>query len=185
MVSRLEKEHGSVITVRPALPADASELATLLEAFMQDAFRSRWHGTADALRRDGSGAHFETSVALASSGTIVGFVAWEGSYDLHHCVSGGHVIDLYVRPSRRGQGVALALVADVAARVRERGGHYVRGQAIPAPAVQRMYERVAVLFPGAEANVGGRAFHAIADLAGLPAREAARRLPPKAWNYEG
>jgi GNAT superfamily N-acetyltransferase len=173
-----------VLTIRPALPTDASDLADLLEAFMQDAFQRPWHGTVDALGRDGCGARFEMSVAVASNGAMVGFVAWEGSYDLHHCVSGGHVIDMYVRPSHRGRGVALALVADVAERVRQRGGHYVRGQAVPTPAVQRMYDRIAVLFPGAECNVGGRAFRALADLAGLPAREAARRLPPRAWNYE-
>ncbi len=173
-----------VLTIRPALPTDAPDLATLLHAFMQDAFQRPWHGTVDALQRDGCGARFETSVAVASNGAMVGFVAWEGSYDLHHCVSGGHLIDMYVRPSHRGRGVALALVADVADRVRQRGGHYVRGQAVQTPSVQRMDDRIALLFPGAECNVGGRAFRALADLAGLSAREAARRLPPKAWNYE-
>jgi GNAT superfamily N-acetyltransferase len=120
----------------------------------------------------------------ASEGDLVGFAAWEPSYDVHHCVWGGHVIDMYVRPPVRGRGVAVALLATVAAHVRERGGSYVRGQSVPDPRVQRLYERLAVSFPGASCYVGGRAFRALAELRGAAPRTIARGLPERAWNYE-
>jgi GNAT superfamily N-acetyltransferase len=175
-----------VFTIRSAVPSDAPALVVLLESFMEDAFRKPWHGSAAALLRDGFGAAacFHNMIALASPGDAVGFAAWQDSYDLHHCVRGGLLLDMYVRPTHRGRGVALGLVTSVAARVRDGGGCYLRGQSVPNPAVQRMYERMAVTFPGAECNVGGRAFRALADLAMVPAREAVRRLPLKAWNYE-
>jgi GNAT superfamily N-acetyltransferase len=172
------------IPVRPARPADVPALVSLLEAFMREAFDAKWHGSADALSRDGLGACFETLLAEDASGALLGFVAWEMAYDLHHCVAGGVVLDLYVVPTRRGRGVALALAAAAAARVRARGGVFLRGQAVPKAEVQRVYERMCVLFPGAEANVGGRAFRALADLDGIAPRDAVSRLPPREWNYE-
>jgi GNAT superfamily N-acetyltransferase len=159
-------------------------VVSLLHAFMRETFDSEWHGTPDALERDGLGARFELLVAEGRRGATIGFVAWEMAYDLHHCVRGGTVLDLYVEPKNRGRGVALALFAALAARVRAQGGVFVRGQAVPKREVQRAYERVCVLFPGADANVGGRAFRVLADLDGVPPREAVRRLPERAWNYE-
>ena len=173
-----------MLTVRSALPRDVPDVARLVERFMHDAFSRAWGGSAEALARDGFGAHFDMSVAAKTGAGLVGFAAWEGIYDLHHCVPGAHIIDLYVDPSHRGVGVALELLADVAARVRDRGGRFLRGQALPARGLEHLYGRVAVLFPGDECNVGGRAFRVLADLAGVPAREAIRRLPEKTWNYE-
>ena len=152
---------------------------------MREAFDAEWHGTAEALERDGLDAQFELLVAEDAGGGLTGFVAWQMGYDLHHCVRGGSVLDLYVVPSSRGRGVALALMATMAARVGTRRGVYVRGQAVPKPEVQRVYERMCVLFPGADANVGGRAFRALAELDGVAPRDAVRRLPPREWNYEG
>ena len=175
----------SPVPVRLATPVDIPVLTSLLDAFMREAFNAKWHGSAEALERDGLGAHFELLVAEDSLGKLAGFVAWQMAYDLHHCVRGGSVLDLYVVPASRGRGVALALMATMAARVRERGGVYVRGQAVPKREVQRVYERMCVLFPGADANVGGRAFRALADLEGVPPREAVGRLPQREWNDEG
>ena len=174
----------SPIPVRPARAADVPLVVALLHTFMREAFDAKWNGTAEALERDGLGARFELLVAEDRRGGIVGFVGWEMAYDLHHCVRGGSVLDLYVERASRGRGVALALFAAMAARVRAQGGVYVRGQAVPKREVQRTYERVCVLFPGADANVGGRAFRVLAELDGVPPREAVRRLPERAWNYE-
>jgi GNAT superfamily N-acetyltransferase len=172
------------IPVRPARAADVPALETLLHAFMREAFDAKWHGSAEALARDGLGTAFEMLVAEDARGALVGFVGWQPAYDLHHCMRGGSVLDLYVAPPSRGRGVALALMAHAAARVRAQGGVFVRGQAVEKPEVQRTYARMCVLFPGADANVGGRAFRALADLDGVAPRDAVRRLPPKEWNYE-
>jgi GNAT superfamily N-acetyltransferase len=180
----VREEVSAVLVIRLATPDDTLVLGGLLEAFVHDAFGKAWGGSRQKLAQGLAAGLCEVSLAVRPGAGSVGFAAWERSYDLHHCVAGGHLIDMFVRPAHRGWGVALALVADVAARVRDRGGCYLRGQAVPIPAVEHLYDRVGVLFPGAECNVGGRAFRAVADLAGVPAREAARRLPPKEWNYD-
>jgi ribosomal protein S18 acetylase RimI-like enzyme len=171
------------VGIRRATSSEIPRLVSALEAFMREAFDAKWHGSASALEA-ALGQDIEVLLADGSHGELAGFVAWQMSYDLHHCVRGGSVLDLYVVPASRGRGVALALMASVAAAVRERGGVYVRGQAVPKPEVQRVYERLCVLFPGADANVGGRAFRVLADLDGVPPRDAVRRLPPREWNYE-
>jgi GNAT superfamily N-acetyltransferase len=156
----------------------------LLEVYMRETFKAPWHGSAEALRRDGFGREFETHVAVTGDGCVMGFVAWTKSYDLHHCLTGGYILDLYVAPGSRGRGVAPAFVCTVAAEILRRGGTYVKGQAVDNRAVQRLYARFAMCFPGADCIVGGRAFRRLAALAGCSARVAARSLPEKSWNYE-
>ena len=53
----------------------------------------------------------------------------------------------------------------------------------PTPG-RRLYDRFCVFFPGATANLSGRAFRHLAGLAGASPREIARSLPEPAWNYE-
>jgi GNAT superfamily N-acetyltransferase len=170
--------------VRAADQSDISTLVQLLEAYMRETFKVSWRGSAEALRRDGFGREFETHVAATGDGRVIGFAAWTKSYDLHHCLMGGYILDLYVTPAFRGRGVAPALVCMVAAEILQRGGTYVKGQAVDNRAVQRLYARFAMGFPGADYVVGGRAFRRLAELAGRSARVTARSLPEKSWNYE-
>ena len=51
-------------------------------------------GSAEALHRDGFGREFETYVAVMGDGQVIGFAAWTKSYDLHHCLTGGNILDL-------------------------------------------------------------------------------------------
>ena len=171
-------------TVRATDQRDVPTLVQLLEAYMHETFKVAWRGSAEALHRDGFGQEFECQVAVTSDGRVIGFVAWTKSYDLHHCMTGGSILDLYVLPESRGRGVAPALVCAVAAEIRRRGGTYVKGQAVNNRAVQRLYDRFAMGFPGADYIVGGRAFRRLAELAGFPARVAVQSLPEKSWNYE-
>jgi hypothetical protein len=82
----------------------------------------------------------------------------------------------------RGLGVALQMVARVAATARTRGGSFVKGQG--SGETRRLYERVAIAFEGADCIVGGRAFRALASLAGQPARAIVRALPDRSANFE-
>ena len=171
-------------TVRAAEQSDIPALVQLLEAYMRETFKVSWQGSAEALHRDGFGREFETYVAVTGDGQVIGFAAWTKSYDLHHCLTGGNILDLYVVPASRGRGVAPALVCTVAAEILQRGGTYVKGQAVDNRAVQRLYARFAMCFPGADCTVGGRALRRLAELAGHAPRVAARSLPEKPWNYE-
>ena len=88
------------------------------------------------------------------------------------------------RPTTRGLGVALRLVAAVAATVRARGGKYLRGLTTGDPRTLALYGRVAVAFEGANCILGGAAFRTVAALAGKPARAILRGLPDKQMNWK-
>jgi GNAT superfamily N-acetyltransferase len=175
---------GSEIKVRPAERHDVPALVRLLEAYMREIFESPWHGTAEALGRDGFGREFETQVATSDAGEVVGFVIWMKSYDVHHCTKGGYVLDLFVSPEYRGRAVAPALILAVVAAIQERGGTYIMGRPIADPTVERMYDRVGVRVPGTYCVVQGRAFRQLARLVGRSPRVVSRYLPEKAWNDE-
>jgi GNAT superfamily N-acetyltransferase len=159
-------------------------LVQLLEAYMRETFKAPWHGSAEAVCRDGFGREFELHIATSGGEHVMGFLAWKKSYDLHHCLTGGEILDLYVSPDYRSRGVAPVLVCAVAAEILRRGDASVKGQAVENRVVQRLYARFAMCFPGADCIVGGRAFRHLAELAGRPTRVVARSLPEKSWNYE-
>ena len=74
--------RGSEIKVRPGERRDVPGLVRLLEAYMREVFASPWHGTAEALTRDGFGQEFETQVATSDADEVVGFATWMKSYDV-------------------------------------------------------------------------------------------------------
>jgi len=53
-------------TARPAEPRDVPVLVQLLEAYMRETFKAPWHGSAEALRRDGFGREFEMHIATTA-----------------------------------------------------------------------------------------------------------------------
>lgn len=170
--------------IRNAIQDDIPDLEKLLTAFMQETFQRSWSGTPQKLARDGFGAEFQMVVAEAENHQLIAFGAWKPSYDLHHCIKGGEVIDLYVDPNYRGWGVALKLIMAIATQLQQEGGVYIKGQAVESPSVQRLYQRCARCFPGADCYVSGRAFRRLAELSDHPLRDVVRNLPEAAWNYE-
>ena len=58
------------------------------------------------------------------------------------------------------------------------------GRSIADPAVERMYDRVAVRVPGTYCLAQGKAFRQLARLVGRAPRVVLRYLPEKAWNNE-
>jgi GNAT superfamily N-acetyltransferase len=170
-------------TLRRAGLADVPALAALLELYMRETFRCPWGGDATRLGRD-LGARVDALLASPGDGPPIGFAAWVPSYDVHHCVPGATLLDMFVAREHRARGVAAELVARVAAEVRAGGGVYIAGMDVGGERARRLYDRVAVAFPGRDCIVGGRAFRELADLAGRSAREIARNLPPAAHNHE-
>ena len=171
------------IAIRPARQEDVPELAVLMVSYMRETYDDAWHGSPEALPRDGFGAEFEMHVATAN-GELIGVVAWRKTYDLHHCMSGAEVIDMFVRPGSRGRSIGPALVCGVAAEALQRGAKFLRGQAVHDPGVRRLYERVAVTSVTLECTLSGRAFRSLAGLAHASPRTLARSVPDRSWNYE-
>jgi GNAT superfamily N-acetyltransferase len=165
------------------IPDEIDQLVALLEAYMRETFSVPWHGTREALERDGFGARFDVVVA-AQDGRLVAFAALRPQYDLHHCMPGVEVMDMYVEPALRGRGVAVRMLARVAADAAREGARFLVGQAVEDPAMHRLYRRFTRCFPGQHCYLGGRAFRALADAADRPIRALVSALPRPEWNYE-
>lgn len=171
--------------IRRATPTDAESLASLLIHYLGESYSGHVGSTPDQLRRDVLSDHATHRVLLAeASGQAVGFVAWDDVYDMHWAMSGAQIADLFVVPSHRGLGVALALLAHAAAAVRASGGAFLRGGAYDRESTRRAYGRVAVVSSSGETHLSGRAFRRLAELQGRSVRDMLRALPPLAWNFE-
>ncbi len=170
--------------IRKAAPGDVPYLEKLLNDYMRETYEAVWTGTAESLKRDGFGREFEMLIAEKPSNNIDGFIAWNNTYDLHHCVKGGTIIDFYVAPDNRGRGAGLLLAVGAAAEIQKNGGAFLHGGAVENEIVRRFYSRIAMSFPNGECYVSGRAFRHLAELSGKTVREIVKNLPSKEWNYQ-
>jgi len=170
--------------IRQAGRNDIPQLEKLLDAYMRETYQGIWAGTAERLEQDGFGNEFELVVAENSGGEVVGFAAWIPTYDLHYCMKGGEVIDMFVCPPERGRGAALLMAIDIASEIQKRGGTFLKGGAVDNAVVRRFYGRMAMCFPDGTSYVSGRAFRHLAGLADKNLREIVGNLPETAWNYE-
>jgi hypothetical protein len=91
---------------------------------------------------------------------------------------------MFVTQTARGSAIGALLVCAVAAEIHARGGLFLRGQAVDARSVRRLYERVAVTATTMECTISGRAFRTLSNLAGGTPRDLASSVPAKSWNYE-
>lgn len=168
--------------IREASTHDAHVVATLLRAYMLETYHEEWQGSVTGLLQDGFGARFRLLMA-ARADQAVGFLAWERSYDLHHCLTGGHILDLYVAHPHRARGIAVQLIARAAGTIHSEGGAFIKGGAVDTGAGSRLYARFAPAF-GNDYILGGKAFRHLAAQSGLPVGELVRSLPEKEWNFE-
>jgi GNAT superfamily N-acetyltransferase len=168
--------------IREASPEDVQAVAALLRAYMLETYREEWRGSVTGLLQDGFGARFRTIIATRANQAL-GFLAWEKSYDLHHCLGGGHVLDLYVAQRHRGRGIAVQLIARAAGVIHGEGGAFIKGGAVDSGTGSRLYGRFAPAF-GNDYILGGKAFRHLAAQANLPARNLVRSMPRREWNFE-
>jgi GNAT superfamily N-acetyltransferase len=168
--------------VREATPQDTAAVAALLRAYMLETYDEEWRGSLEDLLRDGFGTCFRTLLAVHAQ-QPVGFLAWEKAYDLHHCLSGGQVLDLFVMKQHRARGIAVLLIARAAALIHGEGGAFLKGGAVDHGTASRLYGRFAPAF-GNDYILGGRAFRHLAAQAHLPVRSLARAMPSREWNFE-
>ena len=111
------------------------------------------------------------------------FLAWERAYDLHHCLTGGHILDLYVAHRHRARGIAVQLIARAAGVIHIEGGAFIKGGAVDSGSGSRLYQRFAPAF-GNDYILGGKALRHLAAQSHLPMRKLVRSMPKKEWNFE-
>lgn len=168
--------------IREASPEDMHEVAVLLRAYMLETYNEEWRGSTNGLLEDGFGARFRILVA-ALADRAVGFLAWETAYDLHHCLSGGHILDLYVARPHRARGIAVRLIARAAGTIHSEGGAFIKGGAVESGTGSRLYGRFAPAF-GNDYILGGKAFRHLAIQSNLAVRDLVRSMPKREWNFE-
>jgi len=171
-------------SIRRATRNDISPLGSLLNAYMQETYGGAWGGNTQRLEQDLLGNTVDILVAEAPEGEIIAFIAWVACYDLHWCMKGGDVIDLFVCSAHRSRGVAVMLIARAATEIQGRGGTFLKGGAVENPVVHRLYQRIARNTSGHDYYVSGRAFRRLAELSGKRIREILTNLPEAAWNQE-
>ncbi len=169
---------------RKAAPNDIPFLKKMLGDYMRETYDGVWTGTTERLERDVFGREFEMSVGESRTKEIIGFIAWNNAYDLHHCLKGGTVIDFYVAPTIRGRGAGLVLAVDAARKIQKSGGAFLHGGAVENKIVRRSFNRIAMSFPNGECYLSGRAFRHFAGLSGKSVREIIKNLPETEWNYQ-
>jgi len=175
----------SFVLIRRATFDDADILAALLADYLREGYTGHVGSTPEQLRRDVLNDQSRRYVLLAEvREQPIGFVAWDTVYDMHWAMSGGQINDLYVAPTHRGLGVALALVTRTAVEVRANDGAFLRGGAYDRESTRRSYGRIAIVEPSGETHLSGRAFRQIAELVDRPIREILLSLPSVAWNFE-
>ncbi len=170
--------------IRNANRDDVQRLEKLLADYMRETYQGVWGGSAELLERHLTEKEIEILLAETSSREVVAFLAWTSSYDLHWCMKGGVIVDLFVCPQHRSRGVAVLLATDLARQIQERGGTHLKGGAVESPIVHRLYRRIAMRLSDNEYYVSGRAFRHLASLSGKSLREIVKNLPETAWNYE-
>jgi GNAT superfamily N-acetyltransferase len=170
------------ILVRKATRGDVLAITGLLSDYMHEIYSAEWRGEPIAIERDGFGVRFQMAAA-ACGPEIVAFIAWTPSYDLHHSMAGGEVLDLSVAPPHRHRGIAALLIALVCKEVFTASGSFLRGGAVNSVTAIRLYSRFAPAF-GNDYTLSGRAFRCLAEFDGTSARELVSTLPKKAWNFE-
>jgi ribosomal protein S18 acetylase RimI-like enzyme len=118
------------VAVRPLEWADAPAVATLAAEFaeyLRALGDTDPHNlTAAAIQRDGFGPSpaFAGLVAESAAG-LAGYLLYHLGYDADQAARNLHIIDLYVSPAARRQGVGRALLAAAARVGRAAGGAYL------------------------------------------------------------
>ena len=110
----------SIVDLAPGDEAVVRQVAVLLVEGFKDHWPDAWPDVSAALRevRESFGEGRISRIALGDGGEVLGWIGGISSY-------GSNVWELHplaVRPDLQRRGIGSALVADLEARVRERGG---------------------------------------------------------------
>jgi len=121
----MSAETGTPCTIRDAAPADAEAVAGMANALCRVLNGQAGPMTAERVRADLLGREGIGLRVAERDGRPVGYALWTLAYETAHAARGLYMTDLWVEPAHRRQGVARALVADLARLARAGGGRYV------------------------------------------------------------
>ena len=171
-----DSERNEGLTVRLARETDLADVEDTVNGFVKGHPAEKHPRPRSTLREAFFGDAPVAKLVLAiRDGRVIGMGQWTLIYDMFWGMFGANAEWLYVRPEYRGQGVVVAIVAEICAQVRRAGGEFLHGGGDDE--VERLYERVAIGRPTNECHLSAEAFQVLADLAGLSPRAIVRGLP--------
>jgi len=153
--------------------SDAETLAALIDGFAQNHPGATHPRSLQAMTAAYLGPDPISRVLLAErDGSAIGFGAWRKTYDPYWSCFGGEVMALYVEPPSRGHGVALSLVAALAAEIKAYGGCFL--QANYGDTLSPLYERLVQGRDERACHLSTEAFETIASASSNSPREILR-----------
>jgi predicted kinase/GNAT superfamily N-acetyltransferase len=176
--SSLEKVAATPLAVNTGIRAatldDVATMATLLDGFAQNHPAAAHPRSIEAMTDAYLGHDPISRVLLAErNGVAVALGAWRKTYDPYWSLFGGEVMALYVEPAWRGHGLALSLVAAIAAEVQAYGGRFLQGNY--GGTVAPLYERMVVGRDERACHLSAQDFETLATAAGHSPREILKR----------
>jgi GNAT superfamily N-acetyltransferase len=118
--------------IRPALPEDVPLLLELIrELAAYERLEDQVHATEALMTEALFGERPAAEALIAERGAeTAGYALFYPTFSTFLAIQGVWLEDIYVRPAHRGGGVGRALLAAVAACVRERGGERLEWSAL-------------------------------------------------------
>jgi GNAT superfamily N-acetyltransferase len=118
--------------IRPALTEDVPLLLKLfVELADYEQLTDEMHATEELVERALFGENPAAEALIAQRGAeVAGYALFYPTFSTFLAIQGIWLEDIYVRPAHRRGGVGRALLAAVAARVRERGGERLEWSAL-------------------------------------------------------
>lgn len=128
--------------IRPAVPADLSELVTLISALAAH-HKDASSVTAATLTRDLFGPHPWLQMLVSNDHGLQGYLALTQLARLQWGQRGMDVHHLFVAPHQRGKGIGRALIAAAIATARAQDCSYLTVSALPTnAAAQNFYTKL-------------------------------------------
>lgn len=114
------------VSIRAALPGDVPEILDMGRTLNAHVRAPAPDQTEERFLADGFGDARRFSAVVADGGeALAGYTVFMPAYDYDRGARGHFVHDLFVRPAWRRQGVARALMAEVARLTRDDGGDFI------------------------------------------------------------
>ncbi len=124
--------NARAVSVREATPADVSLLLTMIRELAEYERLSEHVETTEELLERALFGEVPSAEALIAEleGEPVGYAIFFSTFSTFLAIQGVWLEDLYVRPENRKTGAGRALLAAVAAKLRERGGRRMEWAAL-------------------------------------------------------
>lgn len=126
------QESGGAVRVRPAREDDVALLLTLIRELAEyEQLGHELKATEQLLRAALFGTRPAAEALIAEhGGEVAGYALFHPTFSTFLAIQGIWLEDLFVRPAHRHAGIGKALLASVAAELRERGGERLEWAAL-------------------------------------------------------